>query len=924
VTEFRLLGPVEVLVDGKPVPLGAPKQRALLAELLLRRGEVVSRERLIDALWGEHAPDAALSSLQVYVHGLRRALGAGRIETRGAGYRIAVAPGELDVDRFERLVELAARSLDAGSAAAAASRLREALGLWRGAALADLAGQPVAAAAPALHERRLVALELRGDADLLLGRHDAVLAEIDQLIAEEPYRERLRAQWILALYRAGRQKDALDAYRTTRELLVEELGVEPGPALQELEQAVLRQDPSLAAPAAPTSARRARSLPAPPTPLVGRRLEAAAVAAMLRRPDVRLVTLTGPGGAGKTRLALEVAAELEPELPAGAVFVDLAALTEPELVPTEIAEALELPEGERPPLEAIAAHVGTDGPLLVLDNFEHVQAAAEDIRALLAAAPGARVLATSRVALRLSGEHEYPVPPLPTDDAVALFADRARALDPAFAVSDANVAHVAAICRRVDGLPLAIELAAARTRVLPPSAIAERLGRALDLLTEGARDLPERQRTLRATLDWSYRLLPDEERATLARLSVFSGGVTLEAAAAILDADPLAQLASLVDNSLVRRVAVDPPRFALLETIREYAAEQLLDRGEADEYHRRHLEHFVTVAEAASEVIVESREGYELLLDELERDHDNLRAAFAWAAQTHAVDLEARLAIALRWFWIIRGHLREGRATFEHVLADTGDAEPALRAPLLAHAGMFPYRQGDLAAARTLWEQALELYRPLGDRSGIARCIAELGGVAFSEGDLRAAAAAYTEARALFEELGERLRAAVALSNLAAISELEGDHAASVGYGERAIAEQRELGDLDGVAVSRHNLARSRMALGQHERARDELAQAFAVSERLGYREVIAYSLETAGELWFAAGDGERAARLLGASDGLFSAIGVEMGAPERAGFARVVAALTETLGPDRVDALVSAGRALDVAAAVTEARGDG
>ena len=917
--EFRLLGPVEVLVDGKPVALGAPKQRALLAELLLHRGEVVTRERLIDALWGEDAPDSALSSLQVYVHGLRRALGAGRIETRGAGYRIVAEPEELDAERFERLVSLGARSLETGSPAGAARRLREALDLWRGTALADLAGQPVAAAAAALEERRLVALELRGDADLQLGRHDAVLAEIEQLIAREPYRERLRAQWILALYRAGRQKDALDAYRATRDLLVDELGVEPGPTLQELEQAVLRQDPSLDPPAA-TTVLPGRRLPAPPTPLVGRRLEVAAVAALLREPAVRLVTLTGPGGAGKTRLALAAAAELEPELPAGAVFVDLSALTETDLVLPEIADAVGLPDGERPPLEAIAEHARVDGPLLVVDNFEQVHAAAGQVGALLAAAPGLRILATSRIALRLSGEHEYPVPPLPTDDAVSLFEARARALDPAFEVTDANIAHVANICRRVDGLPLAIELAAARTRVLPPAAIAERLGRALDLLTEGARDLPERQRTLRATLDWSYRLLPEEEQALLARLSVWSGGATLDAAEAVLGVDPLAQLASLVDNSLVRRIADDPPRFALLETIREYAAEQLRDLGEADEYRRRHLDHFLAVAEAACEVIVEGGEAYELTLEQLERDHDNLRAAFAAATETREVELEARLAIALRWFWIVRGHLREGRATFEHVLADACDAEPALRAPLLAHAGMFPYRQGDLGSARSLWEEALELYRALGDRSGIARCTAELGGVAFAEGDLGSAAVAYNQARDLFEELGEPLRAAIALANLAAISELQGDHVAAVDYGERAIAQQRALGDLDGVAVSHHNIARARMAQGEHDRAHEHLREAFELAARLGYREVTAYSLETAAELHFAAGDPERAARLLGASDELFAVIGVEMGAPERAGFDRIVAALTASFGDERVAELITAGRELDVGSAVAEA----
>src|SRR5262245_19635649 len=551
--------------------LGGPKQRALLALLLLRRNEVVPRERLVDSIWGEGPPSSAANSLQVYVHGLRRVLGAERIERNGSGYRINVESDELDLERFERLVRRGKETLDSRPADAA-DDLREALELWRGSPLADLADEPVAAEAHGLEEARLSAFELRNDAELATGRHEELVPRLAALVVEHPYRERLREQQILAHYRCGRQKDALDAYRSAREAFVEALGVEPGPALQELERAVLRQEATLAAPV--QRAALAARLPAPATPLVGRRVETAAVAALLRE-DARLVTLTGPGGTGKTRLALAVAEELAPTLRDGAVFVDLAPLSDPELLMPAIAEALGIAD-DTPLVDELCDR----SLLLVLDNLEQLLDGVEPIGALLAGAPGLCVLATSRAPLQLYGEHAYAVPPLDSpeadadfetlaaNDSVRLFAARARAADAGFVLDDGTIDVAAAICRRLDGLPLAIELAAARTKLLSLEAILERLADSLDILSGGARDVAPRQRALRATLDWSFDALEPDEQDVFRALGVFAGGFTDRFARSVANGDPL----PLVERSLVRRVG---GRFTLLEPIRAYTVERL-------------------------------------------------------------------------------------------------------------------------------------------------------------------------------------------------------------------------------------------------------------------------------------------------------------------------------------------------------------
>jgi predicted ATPase/DNA-binding SARP family transcriptional activator len=919
-TEFRVLGPVQAVAGEEAVPLGGPKQRALLAELLLSGGRPVTRDRLVDALWGAEPPASSAASLQVYVHGLRRVLGPERIETVGTGYRIRLEPDELDLTRFERLLDRASRALADGDAPGALDDVESAVALWRGPALADVADQPGAAeASPRLHDQLVRTFELRGDALLALGEHDTLLGSLEPLIREHPFRERLREQRILALYRAGRQAEALDEYRAARTALVEELGVEPGPALQELERSILRHDPGLAPAVAEPTTRS--QLPVALTPLVGRRLEVAAVEALFRDEGVRLVTLTGPGGTGKTRLALAVAQALAPELRDGAAFVDLSALTTADPVLPAIGRTLSVAGRDDQLEDALVEHLRPKSILLVLDNLEQLGSATQPIARVLAAAPRVRVLATSRVPLRLSGEHDYPVPPLPVpesgrhrfeelvaNDAIKLFAARARAAEPAFALTTDNIESVVAVCRRVDGLPLALELAAAWSKVLAPAALEARLGQALDLLVSGARDLPERQQTLRATLDWSYALLAEPERRLLADLSVFSGGWTLADAEAVVGGDVLAGLASLRDHSLVR---VRSDRFFLLETIREYAAVKLAERGAEPELRRRHAERFLSVAEDARAGIDAGGDAEAAAFAVLDAAGDNLHAAIGWAVENGAVELEVRTAVALRWYWLVRGRLGEGARIYEHA-ATASDGLPALHAEALSSAALFSARRGELDSAASRFERARQMYAELGNEDEETRCIAELGAIAVDKGDLEHAASVYADAVERFERTGHTQRQSVALANLAAIATRQGNREVAADYGAQAIALQRRNGDLDGLGVSLANLGRAQLDLGELAEARVSLGESFEIAERLEYTILIAYLLGSAANLAVRERDPAGGARLLGAAVQLFASIGMPVPPEEVGEHEATRSALRAALGEEEAGRLEHEGRGAD------------
>ena len=813
---------------------------------------MVTVDEAVDALWGARPPPTARNAVQGHVATLRKLLGRDRITTHESGYTLRLEEDELDLHRFERLLsDVRGRPPQKQS-----DLLAEALGLFRGAPLQDFCYDDFARAEAArIEELRLRALELKIDAELALGRHDDVVPQLERLIAEEPLRERFRAQLMLALYRAGRQAEALETYQHARLALVDELGIEPGPELQQLERQILNQDPGLATPSAMVAAAR---LPTPPTPLIGRERELAEARRLLLRDDVRLLTLTGAGGTGKTRLALEVARNAAARFPDGVFFVPLASLADPKLVVPTLARALGVGESEgTPPGELIADRIADRPTLVLLDNFEHVVAGASEVGTLLSAAAGLKLLATSREPLRLYGEHLYRVPPLENAAATALFYDRAEAVGAIVDRGGAELAAVGEICQRLDGLPLAVELAAARADILPLEALLTRLGERLELLTNGPVDQPPRLQALRQTLDWSAELLTPEERDLFARLSVFAGGWTLEAAEAVCGNNVVERLAALVDKSLVQLPSGDAePRQAMLETIREYAWELLEHACAADEPARRHVEYFLTLAEQAEPHL---RGAPGPWLDRLELDEDNLRAALDRLEARGEAPLLQRLAGALWRFWYLRGRLGEGRRRLEQALAADEAATPA-RAKALIGATVMAANTGEEAAATARAEEALAVADALGDRWSAAYATFMLGNLA---PDRLRACALYDESIRAFRALGDEHSALLTSRHLAFAYEALGDPAEARALHEQNLARARSTGNQRMEASSLGVLADYTM---DEERVDDAIAllrRSLRIHRELGDVLDTGVDLCRLSAALAAAGDAATAARLL-------------------------------------------------------------
>jgi predicted ATPase/DNA-binding SARP family transcriptional activator len=737
--EVKLFGEFEVTRTDVPVPVRGGKQRALLALLALNRGAPVSADQLIDQLWVDGQATKPANALQAQIGQLRRSLGASSIITSDAGYALAIAPEEIDVVRFERLVARGRTLILEGDREQGSAVLGEALELRRGEPLAEFAYAEFARSERAhLEELTVVAAEARAEADLARGHHGVLVDQLEALCQQHPLRERVWELRMLALYEAGRQAEALRAYTEIRDRLVEELGIEPGPALRDLEARILVQDPSLRVlerqrPRAAATPTLAGNVVEGLSSFVGRDLELESLGEAVR--SSRLVTLIGPGGVGKTRLATQMAARLRDRHPGGAWLVDLAGVTDPDAVSPVAAATLGAAgstlAGSHPPettTEHIVRHLAGRSLVVVLDNCEHViDQAAILAHTLVAAVPGLRMIATSREPLRVPGERVIPISGLAPSVAVELFVDRACAVLPGFGSGGTAGDLIEDICRQLDGLPLAIELAAARLRVLPLSALAQRLDDRFAVLTRGARIALPRQQTLRAVVDWSYDLLFDDEQHLFDRLSVFAGGCELDAVESVCADDEVPReeafdlMSRLVDKSLVTAPATGETRFTQLQTLRQYGRDRLDESGEGDAVRARHADYYLHMALDASRGLrgASAPAWHDRLTSELA----NLKAALDWYLATGDADAALSMASGMAWLWFLNSDFSEGARWLASALGAEGQPHSELQTTARVWHGYCVGMSSSPSAGVAECEEAIAVLRLGRDRVRLAEAL---------------------------------------------------------------------------------------------------------------------------------------------------------------------------------------------------------
>ena len=866
--DFSVLGPLQVTVSGEAVAIRRGLPRLLLTYLALHVREPVASSVLAERIWIDEPPSDPGNAVHQVVSYIRRRIGSpgtSPLRTTGSGYLLDVPPAAVDAHRFAALVRGCGPD-----PAQALPRLDEALGLWRGEPLADAVGMPWAAPHIAeLEELHLNAQERRLTCLLDLGQHVDAVPQAQALAAAHPLRESLRASLMLALYRSGRQSDALAAAAALRRTLVEELGLDPSPEVLDLERRILNQDPGLSAPqlraVAPSRSevrepetpdggkghhgrRRGTGVPRALTALIGRDEEVAEVTSALAYSG--LLTLTGPGGTGKTRLALAV---LEEDSRSAVWFADLSGAADDATVASVVAAATGTPTApDADVVDAIVGRLADSTGVLVLDNCEHVlRAAARIAAAVLRNCPQVRQLATSRRPLGVTGEVIWPVPPLglpPADPyssaadvrtapSVRLFAHRAAMVTPSFRIDNTNAADIAAICRALDGLPLAIELAAAHADVLSPAGIRRRLDDRFALLVSDASDVAERQQTLRAAISSSVDLLEPHEQVLFSQLGVFVGSFDLDAAAAVAASpgvdghDCFRVLASLVRQSLVTRAG--PDRYRLLDSLRVYAVELLQGSPEEAAVRRRHAEHHLSLAEEADmQVRTQAQQFWLDLLREIQPD---LRAALSWCLNGNAPEIGARLVAALAWFWTLEGLLAEARTWLDRA-EQVGVPDPRVRSRVLLGVGLVAAPLGQLEQARDACAVAAELARSVGDDRGTGDALITLGVALWGLDDLDGAAAAHDEAIRRFAAPRDSWRRDVAVVLRARTAVDRGD-ADATDRVNTALGAARRSGDAHLLGLALTQQARDALRTGRADDAVAAAREALNAFRRIHNRE---------------------------------------------------------------------------------------